>query len=41
MKALFVSACAAIGALVAAVGTSGCLWIFVDEPSAPKSMIEK
>ena len=41
MKALFVSACAAIGALVASVATAGCLIIWVDEPTMPKAMIEK
>lgn len=41
MKALFVSALSAIGALVAASATSGCILVWVDEPTMPKSMIEK
>lgn len=41
MKALFVSIVSALGALVAASATSGCLMVFVDEPTMPKSMIEK
>lgn len=31
----------AIGSLVANVATSGCLFVWIDEPVAPKSMIEK
>lgn len=41
MKALFVSIVSALGALVAASATSGCLMVFIDEPTMPKSMIEK
>ncbi len=41
MKALFVSIISALGALVAATATQGCLYIFVDEPTMPKSMLEK
>ena len=41
MKALFVSIVTALGALVAATATQGCLTIFVDEPVMPKSMLEK
>ena len=41
MKALFVSIVTALGALVAATATQGCLWIYVDEPTLPKSMLEK
>lgn len=41
MKALFVSIVSALGALVAASATSGCLMVFIDEPKMPKSMIEK
>ena len=41
MKALFVSAISALGALLAATATSGCAIVFVDEPTMPKSMIEK
>lgn len=32
---------AAIGSFVANVATSGCIFIFIDEPVAPKSIIEK
>lgn len=41
MKALFISALAGIGALVASVATAGCLVVFIDEPTMPKSMIER
>lgn len=41
MKALFVSAISALGALLAATATNGCLAIWLDEPKMPKSMIEK
>lgn len=41
MKALFVSIISALGALVAATATQGCLSIWVDEPVMPKSMLEK
>lgn len=41
MKALFVSIISAVGALVAASATSGCIMIWVDEPTMPKSMLER
>lgn len=41
MKALLVSIVSALGALVAATATSGCVLIYVDEPVMPKSMLEK
>lgn len=41
MKALFISIVSAVGALVAASATAGCLYIFIDEPQMPKAMIEK
>lgn len=41
MKAVLVSIVSALGALVAATATSGCLFIWVDEPKMPISMIEK
>ena len=31
----------AIGSFVANIATSGCVFVWVDEPVAPKSMIEK
>ena len=31
----------ALGSLVANVATSGCLIVWLDEPIAPKSIIEK
>lgn len=41
MKALFVSIVSALGALVAASATTGCAFVFIDEPEMPKSMIER
>lgn len=41
MKALLVSMVSALGALVAASATSGCAVVWVDEPTMPKSMIER
>lgn len=41
MKALLVSIVSALGALVAASATSGCVLVWVDEPEMPKSMIER
>ena len=41
MKALLISAVSALGALVAATATSGCVIIFIDEPEMPKAMLEK
>lgn len=41
MKALLISAIAAVGAALATVGTAGCFLVFVDEPSMPKCLIEK
>lgn len=41
MKAILVSIVSALGALVAASATTGCLFVWIDEPSMPKSMIEK
>ena len=41
MKALFVSVISALGALLAATATNGCLAVWFDEPKMPKSMIEK
>ena len=41
MKAVLVSIVSALGALVAATATTGCLFIWVDEPKMSKSMIEK
>ena len=41
MKALFVSIISALGTLVAATATQGCLSIWIDEPVMPKSMLEK
>lgn len=37
----FVSAIAALGALVAATATSGCFYVWLDEPEMTKSMIER
>ena len=41
MKALLVSAVAAVGALFATVGTSACPIAWIDEPEMPKCLIEK
>ena len=41
MKAILVSIVSALGALVAASATQGCLYVWVDEPVMPKSMLEK
>ena len=41
MKALLISAVSALGALLAATATTGCAFVFIDEPTMPKSMLEK
>lgn len=41
MKSLFISLISAVGALVAASATVGCVTVWVDEPEMPKSMIER
>lgn len=41
MKAVLISLISALGAAVAATATSGCLAVFIDEPTMPKSMLEK
>ena len=41
MKAIVVSVVAALGALLASASTAGCALIFADEPTMPKSMIER
>lgn len=41
MKAVLVSIISALGALVAATATSGCIFAFIDEPTTPKSMLNK
>lgn len=41
MKAVLVSIVSALGALVAASATTGCVIVWVDEPTMPKSMIER
>ena len=38
---LLVSVVASIGSFVASVATSGCIIAFIDEPTMPKSMIER
>ena len=38
MKAILVSIISAIGGLVAATATSGCLMFWIDEPEMPRSM---
>lgn len=41
MKAVLISIVSALGAAVAATATSGCAFVFVDEPTIPKSLLEK
>lgn len=41
MKAVLVSIVSALGALVAATATSGCIFAFIDEPKTPKSILER
>ena len=38
---MLVSILSAIGSLIATVATNGCIFGWVDEPTMPKSMIEK
>lgn len=41
MKAVLISIVSALGAAVAATATSGCLVVWIDEPTMPKCMLEK
>lgn len=41
MKAVLVSIVSALGALVAASATTGCFYIWLDEPEMPKAMLDK
>jgi len=41
MKAMLISIITALGAAVAATATSGCVFVWVDEPKMSKSMLEK
>ena len=41
MIAFLVSAVSALGSLVANTASAGCIVAWVDEPVAPKSMIER
>lgn len=41
MKAVLISIVSALGAAVAATATSGCIFMFIDEPNTPKSILEK
>jgi cyclic lactone autoinducer peptide len=41
MKAILVSIVSALGALVAATATTGCLMFWIDEPKMPKAMLNK
>lgn len=38
---MLVSLISALGSLVATIATNGCILGWVDEPTMPKSMIEK
>lgn len=41
MKAAVISVLTALGEAVAATASAGCLVVFLDEPSMPKTMIER
>ena len=41
MNAVLISIVSALGAAVAATATSGCIFVWVDEPKTPKSILEK
>lgn len=41
MKAVLISIVSALGTLVAASATSGCVLIWIDEPEMPKAMLNK
>ncbi len=41
MKAAVISVLTALGAAIAATASAGCVLIFIDEPSMPKTMIER
>lgn len=41
MKAVLVSIVSALGALVATTATTGCVFVFIDEPKMPTSMLNK
>ncbi len=41
MKTLLVSIVSALGALFAASATTGCILVWIDEPTMPKSMIQR
>lgn len=36
-----ISLASAIGSLVASTATNGCLFVFIDEPEMPRSLMEK
>ena len=38
---MLVSVISALGSLIATVATNGCIFGWIDEPIAPKSIIEK
>lgn len=38
MKKLLVSALVAIGTAIGTMGTTGCLYVFFDEPEMPESL---
>lgn len=41
MKAAVISVLTALGAAVTATASAGCVFVFIDEPKMPKSMIER
>jgi hypothetical protein len=41
MKAMLISLISALGAALASAASVGCLTLWIDEPTMPKSMLEK
>lgn len=39
MRKLFAGAAAVLGAFIALVSTTGCWFVYVDEPEMPESML--
>lgn len=41
MKKYLAMAIAAVGVIAAGLATTGCWWVVLDEPTMPKSMLNK
>ena len=41
MKAMLISLISALGAALAGAASTGCIWMYIDEPTLPNSMLEK